>query len=109
MDDIYLLSSYIFFWASSLINENIFYLMKLCAGRISVAGTEFLHIRGRMQSEVFFYATSPSLFCYLFLVWLQFDHKHVLRVEAFYSVSLISQVIIIRNSNLHVYLFRRLP
>ena len=38
-------------WASSLINENIFYLMKLCAGRKSLAGTEFLHIRGRIWSS----------------------------------------------------------
>jgi len=80
MDDIYLFRSYIFLWVSSLINENIFYLIKLCAGRFSLIETEFLHIRGRMQSEVFFYATSPSLFCYLFLVWLQFDHKHFIRV-----------------------------
>lgn len=110
MDDIYLFSSYIFFWALSLINENIFYLTKLCAGRISLTETEFLHIRGRMQSEISFYATSPSLCCYLFLVWLQFDHKHFLRVEAFCSVSLIYHIIIIRTSNLHVCLFIiRLP
>jgi len=109
MDDIYLFSSYIFLWASSLINENIFYLMKLCAGRKSLAGSEFLPIRGRMQSEVFFYATSPSLCCYLFLVWLQFDHKHFLREEVLYSVSLIYQVIIIRTSSLHMCLFIRLP